>query len=188
MILILFLIHCVRSETLCQHIEDKQIELKPEMTECLNGYEISNVEKNGNSFYLQDFSKYQRTILNTTGVPEKSISFRFGDNDKKYYFQGNDVTINFSDNIYNVIFIQSNHFGSLTLNQTMEVEKTRIIFNLYTGNLPKKIYGNVVDFSLDVEELTSTLLTYDVVDMNKNLQAKFREAIEKEGKLLYEKI
>jgi len=48
--------------------------------------------------------------------------------------------------------------------------------------------GNVVDFSLDVEELTSTLLTYDVVDMNKNLQAKFREAIEKEGKLLYEKI
>ena len=27
-----------------------------------------------------------------------------------------------------------------------------------------------------------------VVDMNKNLQAKFRESIEKEGRLLYEKI
>ena len=48
--------------------------------------------------------------------------------------------------------------------------------------------GNVIAFSLDVEEFTSTLLTYDVVDLNKNLQAGFREAIEKEGKLLYEKI
>ena len=48
--------------------------------------------------------------------------------------------------------------------------------------------GNVTEFSLDVEELTSTLLTYDVVDMNKKLQAKFRESIEKEGKTLYEKI
>ena len=48
--------------------------------------------------------------------------------------------------------------------------------------------GNVIEFSLDVEELTSTLLTYDVVDLNKNLQAEFRESIEKEGKILYEKI
>ena len=48
--------------------------------------------------------------------------------------------------------------------------------------------GNIVAFALDLEELTSTLLTYDVVDMNKNLQAKFRESIEKEGRLFYEKI
>lgn len=48
--------------------------------------------------------------------------------------------------------------------------------------------GSVVAFALDVEELTSTLLTYDVVDMNKNLQTKFRESIEKEGKILYERI
>lgn len=48
--------------------------------------------------------------------------------------------------------------------------------------------GNIVEFTLDLEELTSTLLTYDVVDMNKNLQAKFRKSIEKEGKFLYEKI
>ena len=48
--------------------------------------------------------------------------------------------------------------------------------------------GNVTAFSLDVEELTSTLLTYDVVDINKNLQAEFRESIEKEGKILYEKV
>ena len=45
--------------------------------------------------------------------------------------------------------------------------------------------GNVTAFSLDVEELTSTLLTYDVVDIDKNLQAEFRESIEKEGKILY---
>ena len=48
--------------------------------------------------------------------------------------------------------------------------------------------GDIVAFALDLEELTSTLLTYDVVDMNKNLQAEFRESIEKEGRLFYEKI
>ena len=41
--------------------------------------------------------------------------------------------------------------------------------------------GSIVEFALDLEELTSTLLTYDVVDINKNLQAKFRECIEKEN-------
>ena len=48
--------------------------------------------------------------------------------------------------------------------------------------------GNVTEFTLDVEEKTSTLLTYDVIDLNKELQAGFREAIEKEGKILYEKV
>jgi len=48
--------------------------------------------------------------------------------------------------------------------------------------------GNVMGFTLDVEEKTSTLLTYDVIDLNKELQAGFREVIEKEGKILYEKI
>lgn len=48
--------------------------------------------------------------------------------------------------------------------------------------------GNVTDFALDVEELTATLLTYDVVDLSKELQIGFREAINKEGKVLYEKV
>ena len=48
--------------------------------------------------------------------------------------------------------------------------------------------GDVVRFSLDVEEKTSTLLTYDVVDMNKNHQEGFKESIKREGKVLYEKI
>ena len=48
--------------------------------------------------------------------------------------------------------------------------------------------GDVTSFSLDVEEYTSTLLTYDVIDMNKNHQVALVESIEKEGKIFYEKI
>lgn len=48
--------------------------------------------------------------------------------------------------------------------------------------------GDVLGFSLDVEEYTSTLLTYDVVDMSKQHQTAFMKSIEKEGKILYEKI
>lgn len=48
--------------------------------------------------------------------------------------------------------------------------------------------GNVMAFSLDVEEQTSTLLTYDVIDMEKEHQIGLVEAIEKEGKTLYEKV
>ena len=48
--------------------------------------------------------------------------------------------------------------------------------------------GNVTEFALDVEEYTSTLLFFDVVDLNKNLQIEFRESIKKEGKVLYENV
>lgn len=48
--------------------------------------------------------------------------------------------------------------------------------------------GDVTGFALDVEEYTSTLLTYDVIDMGKTLQAELLESIKKEGKVLYEKI
>lgn len=48
--------------------------------------------------------------------------------------------------------------------------------------------GDIVGFSLDVEEHTSTLLTYDVVDMSKELQDALTESIFREGKILYEKI
>ena len=58
-----------------------------------------------------------------------------------------------------------------------------------TSDIDLAVYGgNVTEFSLDVEELTSTLLTYDVVDMNKNHQEGFKESIKREGKVLYEKI
>lgn len=48
--------------------------------------------------------------------------------------------------------------------------------------------GDVTGFSLDVEEHTSTLLTYDVIDMSKRYQTEFLASIEKEGRVLYEKI
>ena len=48
--------------------------------------------------------------------------------------------------------------------------------------------GDVTNFSFDVEEYTSTLLTYDVIDMNKDHQVGLLESIEKEGRVIYEKI
>ena len=48
--------------------------------------------------------------------------------------------------------------------------------------------GDVTGFSLDVEEYTSTLLTYDVIDMDKKHQINFVNAIEKEGVVIYEKV
>ena len=51
------------------------------------------------------------------------------------------------------------------------------------------VYGGDVDrFALDVEEYTSTLLMYDVIDMNKEHQNVIVESIKKEGKILYEKV
>lgn len=51
------------------------------------------------------------------------------------------------------------------------------------------VYGeNITGFALDVEDMTSTLLTFDVVDMKKEIQKELAESIRKEGKILYEKI
>ncbi len=48
--------------------------------------------------------------------------------------------------------------------------------------------GNISRFALDVEEETTTPLKYDVVDLDGSVQKELREAIEAEGKVLYEKI
>ena len=48
--------------------------------------------------------------------------------------------------------------------------------------------GDITNFALDVEEKTSTLLFFDVVDMQKKHQDKFVKSIKEEGKILYEKI
>lgn len=48
--------------------------------------------------------------------------------------------------------------------------------------------GNVAGFSLDVEEETSTLLEYDIVDLNRNIQPELLESIKTEGIIFYEKI
>lgn len=48
--------------------------------------------------------------------------------------------------------------------------------------------GNVTRFALDVEEDTATLLKYDIVDLDSEMQDELRESIRKEGRLLYEKV
>lgn len=48
--------------------------------------------------------------------------------------------------------------------------------------------GEKTMFALDVDETTSTLLMFDIVDLDKEIQPKLRAAIEREGKTLYEKI
>lgn len=48
--------------------------------------------------------------------------------------------------------------------------------------------GNTARFALDVEEETSTLLMYDIVDLNSGITEELRDSIKREGKLLYEKV
>lgn len=48
--------------------------------------------------------------------------------------------------------------------------------------------GNNELFALEVEEETYTLLKYDIVDLEKNVQPELQKAIEEEGILIYEEI
>ena len=48
--------------------------------------------------------------------------------------------------------------------------------------------GDCIRFSLDVQEMTSTLLFFDVVNLDGTVQKELLESIEKEGVCLYEKI
>ena len=48
--------------------------------------------------------------------------------------------------------------------------------------------GNSSCFILDVDEETSTLLEFDVIDLDKPIQEELLESINREGVLLYEKI
>lgn len=50
------------------------------------------------------------------------------------------------------------------------------------------IGGDTARFSLDVEEETSTLLKYDIVDLGKPVQKDLMVSIKREGVVLYEKI
>ena len=48
--------------------------------------------------------------------------------------------------------------------------------------------GDFIRFSIDVNENTSTLLKYDFINLDEPIQEELRASIQKEGKLLYEKI
>ncbi len=47
--------------------------------------------------------------------------------------------------------------------------------------------GNISKFAVDVEEFTSTLLKFDVINLDTPLQEDLLTSIEKEGIILYEK-
>ena len=48
--------------------------------------------------------------------------------------------------------------------------------------------GEFERFALDVDEETSTRLEFDIVDLDREMQEALRESIQKEGRILYEKI
>ena len=48
--------------------------------------------------------------------------------------------------------------------------------------------GNKSAFALDIDELTYTLLEYDIINLDGNVQSDLLKEIEKDGKILYEKI
>ena len=48
--------------------------------------------------------------------------------------------------------------------------------------------GNGERFALDVDEYTATLLKYDVVNLDGAVQQELRDAIDREGLVLYEKV
>lgn len=47
--------------------------------------------------------------------------------------------------------------------------------------------GDIARFSLDAEEETSTLLKYDIVNLDAPVPAGLKQSIEREGAILYEK-
>lgn len=48
--------------------------------------------------------------------------------------------------------------------------------------------GNIAAFALDVDEETSTLLMYDIVNLDGPVQEELRASIREEGKIIYEKV
>ena len=58
-----------------------------------------------------------------------------------------------------------------------------------TSDIDLAVKGGDIDrFALDVDEETTTLLEYDIVDLDEPMQTELLESIQKEGKIIYEKI
>ena len=48
--------------------------------------------------------------------------------------------------------------------------------------------GDTVRFSLDVDDCTSTLLSYDIVDLGGPVEPEWLASIKEEGQVIYEKV
>lgn len=70
-----------------------------------------------------------------------------------------------------------------------KAEKTGIREQVLNEIIDLAVYGGNFDrFALDVNEETSTLLQFDIVDADRKMQPELLESMEKEGVVLYEKI
>lgn len=82
----------------------------------------------------------------------------------------------------------------ITLAQKYAIEKVILFESRARGNYTRAsdmdlavCDGDITSFALDMEEETSTLLTFDVIDLKKNLSTEFRKSIERDGIILCEK-
>ena len=58
-----------------------------------------------------------------------------------------------------------------------------------TSEIDVAVSGGEFDrFALDIDEDTSTLLKFDIVDLNRMVHPELLDAIQKEGRVLYEKV
>lgn len=58
-----------------------------------------------------------------------------------------------------------------------------------TSDIDLAVEGGDFDhFALDVSEETSTLLKFDIVDLDRDVQQELLDSIRREGRLIYEKI
>lgn len=83
----------------------------------------------------------------------------------------------------------------IRLAQKYNVEKVILFGSRARGDYKERsdidlafLGGQSSNFSLSIDEETSTLLQFDVIDLNKPIRTELLESIKKEGMLLYEKI
>ena len=83
----------------------------------------------------------------------------------------------------------------IDLAQKRDITKVILFGSRARGDFKKKsdidlaVLGeNIAEFSFDVDELTDTLLKYDIIDLNSNISDELLKNIQNEGIIIYEKI
>lgn len=83
----------------------------------------------------------------------------------------------------------------IELAQKKNITKVILFGSRARGDFKKKsdidlaVLGeNIAEFSFDVDELTDTLLKYDIIDLNSNISDELLKSIQNEGIIIYEKI
>ena len=83
----------------------------------------------------------------------------------------------------------------IDLAQKRNITKVILFGSRARGDFKKKsdidlaVLGeSIAEFSFDVDELTDTLLKYDIIDLNSNISDELLKNIQNEGIIIYEKI